>query len=368
MGLKSPCCHHFQEGEMKRYSRHIALNEIGIKGQNKISNAKVLVIGAGGLGCPSLQYLAAAGIGTLGIVDFDEVEESNLQRQVLYGKSSLGINKAIAAKTRLQDLNDSICINAYPFKLTSLNALELFKAYNIIVDGTDNFQSRYLICDASIISNRPVVFGSIYKFEGQVSVFNYQNGPTYRCLFPKHPSPEDALNCSYIGVLGVLPGIVGSIQANEVLKIILEFKEVLSGKLYCYNAKTNASQTISVAKNVQLFSQIKGMPLKEIQTQICTNKNNEISIEEAIQKENSLFLDVRELNEKPNLPIHNYQRIPLKNIAENLDKINPKKEIIVFCQSGMRSKHAVQILRENNFDKTYSLSDGATALLMQLKK
>jgi Rhodanese-related sulfurtransferase len=187
-------------------------------------------------------------------------------------------------------------------------------------------------------------------------------------LFPKRPSPEDTLNCSYIGVLGVLPGIVGSIQANEVLKIILEFKEVLSGKLYCYNAKTNASQTISVAKNVQLFSQIKGMPLKEIQTQICTNKNNEISIEEAIQKENSLFLDVRELNEKPNLPIHNYQRIPLKNIAENLDKINPKKEIIVFCQSGMRSKHAVQILRENNFDKTYSLSDGATALLMQLKK
>ena len=163
----------------------------------------------------------------------------------------MGINKAIAAKTRLQDLNDSICINAYPFRLTSLNALELFKAYDIIVDGTDNFQSRYLICDASIISNRPVVFGSIYKFEGQVSVFNYQNGPTYRCLFPKHPSPEEALNCSDIGVLGVLPGIVGSMQANEVLKTILNLKDDLSDNILIFNSLNMSLRKVKITKNIK---------------------------------------------------------------------------------------------------------------------
>ena len=254
---------------MKRYSRHIALNEIGIKGQNKISNAKVLVVGAGGLGCPTLQYLAAAGVGTLGIIDFDTVEESNLQRQVLYGKSSLGINKAIAAKKRLEDLNDSICIHTYPHKLDSSNALELFEAYDIIVDGTDNFESRYLICDASIISNKPVVFASIYKFEGQVSVFNYQSGPTYRCLFPDPPLKGDAPNCSETGVIGVLPGIIGSLQANEALKIILEIGSVFSGQLYCYNSKTNESQVLFIKKNQKKIDQINQMPLKEVEHQKC---------------------------------------------------------------------------------------------------
>ena len=353
---------------MKRYSRHIALNEIGLKGQNKICNAKVLVIGAGGLGCPALQYLAAAGVGTLGIVDFDKVEESNLQRQVLYGKSSLGINKAIAAKARLQDLNDSICINAYPFKLTPLNALELFKDYDIIVDGTDNFEARYLICDASIISNKPVVFGSIYKFEGQVSVFNLKNGPTYRCLFPAPPLQKDAQNCSETGVIGVLPGIIGSLQANEVLKIILKIGSVFSGQLYCYNSKTNESHVLFIKKNEEQIEQVRQLPLKEMEGQKCEQDSYVISIENALKKENAIFLDVRDLHEQPTIDIQNYQQIPLIEIPKSLDKINPKKDIIVICQSGKRSKNAVQILRKNSFKKSYSLSDGAAALLKQLKK
>ena len=222
---------------MNRYSRHIALSEIGQAGQNKLLNAKVLVIGAGGLGCPILQYLAAAGVGNIGIVDFDTIELSNLQRQVLFGSASIGLNKAEAAKTRLQDLNNTISITAYPKKLTHQNSLSLFKNYDIIVDGTDNFETRYLINDAAIITNKPVVFGAIYKFEGQVSVFNYKAGPSYRCLFSNQQEKEQSGHCEDLGVLGVLPGIIGSMQANEVLKMILEIGNILSGKLLLYNAK-----------------------------------------------------------------------------------------------------------------------------------
>ena len=184
---------------MSRYSRHIVLDEIGQAGQEKISLAKVLVVGAGGLGCPVLQYLTAAGIGTLGIIDFDIVEESNLQRQILFGTSSIGFNKAIVAKSRLEDLNPTINIIAYPEKLTSKNALELFEGYDIIVDGTDNFASRYLINDAAILSNKPIVYGAIYKFEGQVSVFNYRNGPSYRCLFATPPKEGSVANFQKLG-------------------------------------------------------------------------------------------------------------------------------------------------------------------------
>ena len=223
---------------MNRYNRHIILSEIGQIGQDKLTNAKVLVVGAGGLGCPILQYLAAAGIGTLGVIDFDVVDESNLQRQILFGTSSLKQNKAIAAKKRLEDLNDTITINAYPYQLDYQNALDLLIQYDIVVDGSDNFETRYLVNDACIITNKPLVFGAIYKFEGQLAVFNYENGPSYRCLFPNPPKKDSVPNCSEIGVLGVLPGIIGTMQANEVLKIILSIGNTLSGKLFCFNALT----------------------------------------------------------------------------------------------------------------------------------
>ena len=356
---------------MGRYNRHIILSEIGQKGQDKISNAKILVVGAGGLGCPVLQYLAAAGIGTIGIIDFDIVTESNLQRQVLFGTSSLGKNKAIAAKERLIDLNNTITILTYTEKLTHKNAVDLFNAYDIIIDGTDNFETRYLINDASVISNKPLVYGGIYKFEGQVSVFNFQNGPSYRCLFPTPPKEGTIPNCSEIGVLGVLPGIIGSMQANEVLKIILDLGNVLSGKLLCYNALTAQTNTLIINKSE--FEIDKVLSKKEEFTSIvedinCNFSPPEISIKEAFQKNNVQFIDVREHHELPKIKDLNPTQIPLSEFENNLDKIDSKKEKIIFCQVGIRSKTAVSILQKNNINNSYSVKEGASEILAYMKQ
>ena len=231
-----------------RYHRQIILPEIGEEGQKKLNAAKVLVIGAGGLGCPVLQYLSGAGIGTIGIIDFDVVETSNLHRQVLYGKNDVGTNKALAAKKRLSDLNPDIVINVYPEKLTVKNALTLFADYDIVIDGSDNFSTRYLVNDACIITGKPLVYGAIFKYQGQVSVFNYNNGPSYRCLFPEPPSAGTVPSCSEIGVIGVLPGIIGSFQANEVLKMILGIGEVLDGKLMMYDSLSTQFSTFSIQR------------------------------------------------------------------------------------------------------------------------
>ena len=248
--------------QVSRYSRHISLKEIGVAGQEKINKAKVLVVGAGGLGCPVLQYLTAAGIGTIGIVDFDVVEESNLQRQVLFGMTSLGRNKAIVAKELLSNLNPRIELISCAEKLNPENVVSLFKPYDIIVDATDNFTSRYLINDASVVLNKPLVYGAIYKFEGQVSVFNYKGGPSYRCVFPNPPQKGTIPNCAQIGVLGVLPGIIGCMQANEVLKLVLGLGNILSGKLYCFNALNNLSQTLRVQRNALEIETVKSRGLK----------------------------------------------------------------------------------------------------------
>jgi adenylyltransferase/sulfurtransferase len=356
---------------LSRYNRHIILSEIGQKGQDKVSKARVLVVGAGGLGCPVLQYITAAGIGTIGIIDFDIVTESNLQRQVLFGTSSLGKNKAIIAKERLMDLNNTITINAYPEKLTHKNALEFFEDYDIIVDGTDNFSTRYLINDASIIAQKPLVYGAIYKFEGQVSVFNYYDGPSYRCLFPIPPKEGTIPNCSEIGVLGVLPGIIGSMQANEVLKIILGLGNVLSGKVLCYNALTTQTNTLIINKseneiNTVLLNKNSFQNIEEASH--CDFSPPEISIEEAFQKNNVQFIDVRELNELPKVEALNPTLIPLGEFEDNLDKIDSKKEKIIFCQAGVRSKTAVSILQKHNINKSYSLKEGASEIVAYLKQ
>ncbi|MEJ2112439.1 MAG: HesA/MoeB/ThiF family protein [Flavobacteriaceae bacterium] len=355
---------------MNRYNRHIILSDIGQEGQQKLLQAKVLVVGAGGLGCPALQYLVAGGIGTIGITDFDIVEESNLQRQILFGTSSLGMNKAFAAKNRLEDLNPTITINAYPEKLTAKNVLELFNEYDIIVDGTDNFSTRYLINDAAIITNKPVVYGAIYKFEGQVSVFNYQNGPSYRCLFPNPPKEGSIANCSEVGVLGVLPGIIGTMQANEVIKIILGFKDVLSGKLFCYNAKTNQTSTLKINKNDSEFEKVLNQKtnLKEFHENIsCYALIPEISVEKLLNKDNVMFIDVRELHEQPEINIPICVQIPLGELEENIHQINSDNTNILVCQTGIRSKKAVEILQKHNFSNCYSLIGGVSELIQQLK-
>lgn len=356
---------------MSRYSRHIILSEIGQNGQDKLSNAKVLVVGAGGLGCPVLLYLTAAGIGTIGIIDFDVVTESNLQRQVLFGTSSLGKNKAIAAKKRLTDLNHTITINNYPEKLTHKNALELFKEYDIIVDGTDNFATRYLINDASIITNKPLVYGAIYKFEGQVAVFNFQDGPCYRCLFPTPPKEGSIPNCSEIGVLGVLPGIIGSMQANEVLKIILGLGIILSGKLLCYNALTTQTTTLIINKSEKEIENV--LSTKDgfqniIEELNCDFLLQEISIKEVFKKENIQFIDVREYDELPKVKALNPTCIPLSELENNLEKIDSEKEKMIFCQAGIRSKAAVSILQKLNIYKSYSVKEGASEILEYMKQ
>lgn len=356
---------------MNRYNRHIILSEIGQKGQDKITKAKVLVVGAGGLGCPVLQYLTAAGVGTVGIIDFDVVSPSNLQRQVLFGTSSLGQNKGIAAKKRLQDLNNTITIHAHPEKLTHKNALELFKTYDIIVDGTDNFSTRYLINDASIITNKPLVYGAIYKFEGQVSVFNYQNGPSYRCLFPNPPKEGTIPNCSEIGVLGVLPGIIGTMQANEVLKIILGLGNVLSGKMLCYNALTTQTTTLNINKSeTEINKVLEGAAnfQNTFTASSCTFLAPEISIDEAFKKKNTQFIDVREYKELPKIEALKPTLIPLSKFENNLDKINPEKEKIIFCQTGIRSKTAVSILQRRHINNSYSLKEGASEILEYMKQ
>ena len=350
---------------MERYNRHIILKDIGSEGQSKLNSARVLVIGAGGLGCPVLQYLAAAGIGTLGIVDYDVVDISNLQRQILFGNSSLGLNKALAAKERLQDLNSDIIIEAYPEMLTPENATQLFEKYDIIVDGTDNFATRYLINDTALLTGKPVVFGAIYKFEGQVSVFNYKNGPSYRCLFPKPPKAGSVASCSEVGVLGVLPGIIGSMQANEVIKVILGFDNILSGKLYCYNAKTTQTTTFTIPRsNIQIQKVLdsKNNIEADYAALDCKTGVPEISVEALAALGPVQFIDIREPYETPKLSYPDLKQIPLRDLEQHRDKIDPNKQAILFCQSGVRSRQGVALLQKHHIKNIYSLKEGAQQL------
>ena len=251
-----------------RYNRQILLEEVGEHGQEKLNHAKVLVIGAGGLGCPALQYLAAAGVGTIGVVDGDYVSLSNLHRQILYTTNDVNHLKVECAKKRLQSQNPEVEIITFPFPIVGRNAEEMIRQFDIVLDGTDQIHTRYMLNDACVLLDKPLVYGAIHKFQGQVSVFNYKGGATYRDLFPTPPTPESVPTCNEVGVLGILPGMVGITQANEVLKIILGYGEVLSGKLWMYNAKNNSTQKIEFeslgesedrAKNLEELKEINYM-------------------------------------------------------------------------------------------------------------
>ncbi len=349
-----------------RYHRQTILPEIGASGQEKLTASKVLVIGAGGLGCPILQYLVAAGVGTVGIVDFDSVEVSNLHRQVLYGEHSIGKNKALTAKNYLTNLNPEIIIHAYPEKLTPKNAISLFSQYDIIVDGTDNFATRYLVNDACVITNTPLVYGAIFKYEGQVSVFNYQKGPTYRCLFPQPPKAGSVPSCSEIGVLGVLPGIIGSMQANEVLKIILGIGDVLSGKLMMYDSLSAKFSTFSIPRVDAEISKVLAakadFEAKDYDLFCGIKKSIEIVAKDVFQLEDIQCIDVREAHEQPKIKSLHPICIPLGTLKEQLNMLDTERETIVFCQSGFRSKKAVALLLEQGFKNVSHVKGGAVAL------
>lgn len=365
----------FSREEMERYSRHIIIPEFNIEGQRKLKAAKVLVVGSGGLGSPLLLYLAAAGVGTIGIVDFDVVDKSNLQRQVLFSEENVGMPKVEAAKKRIEGLNPHIEVVTYNVQLTSENALDIIKDYDVVADGTDNFPTRYLVNDACVILGKPNVYASIFRFDGQVSVFNYTNskgetGPHYRDLFPEPPPPGLVPSCAEGGVLGVLPGIVGSLQTNEVIKVITGIGEPLVGRLFLFDALNFETRTLKISKNPDLapitelidYVQFCGMPHEEVSTQSSVK---EITVQELQTLQNMgkdfQLIDVRESHEYDIVQIGG-DLIPLGTILQEASRISRDKQVIIHCRSGKRSEDAIRDLEAQfGFENLYNLKGGVKA-------
>jgi len=356
--------------EIRRYERHLTLPGFGIEAQRKLRSARVLVIGAGGLGCPALQYLAAAGVGTLGIVDDDVVSRSNLQRQILYTDADVGRPKAELAAARLKAMNPHIRCEAHASRLTVANALEWIGGYDVILDGSDNFPTRYLVNDACVLADKPLVYGALHTFQGQASVFNYRGGPTYRCLFPEPPHPKDAPNCSEIGVLGVLPGMIGVIQATEVLKILAGVGEPLSGRLLIFDA-LRMSQQIVTFERVPSLAEVTELTEMTDSCGVSTGDSpDEMSPEELrarmAQAGALQVIDVREHWERAidridsvHLPLGELLHGPVDVAALGLD---PKRPTCIYCKAGVRSLRALDVLRaQYGFTQARSLQGGMLA-------
>ncbi|HUF05488.1 MAG TPA: molybdopterin-synthase adenylyltransferase MoeB [Aridibacter sp.] len=363
--------------EVARYSRHLILPEVGLEGQRKLKAARVLMIGTGGLGSPTGLYLAAAGVGTLGIVDFDEVDESNLQRQILHGTSDVGRKKIDSARDRLRDLNPNVKIEALDTRLTSENALELFREFDVIVDGTDNFPTRYLVNDASVLTGRPNVYGSIFRFEGQASVFWAEKGACYRCLYPEPPPPGLVPSCAEGGVLGVLPGIVGSIQANEVIKVILGAEGTLVNRLLLFDAWAMDFREMKLRKDPGCPVCGKDPTVKELidYEEFCgigaAEESPEAGLEEITAVElNALvavgekiqLIDVREPHEYEIARIPGAKLIPLGEVTSRADEIDPSVKTVVHCKGGVRSAKAIRSLKSKGFEgRLINLKGGIAA-------
>jgi sulfur-carrier protein adenylyltransferase/sulfurtransferase len=362
--------------EVLRYSRHLIMPEVGMEGQLKLKQAKVLCIGTGGLGAPLGLYLAAAGVGRIGLVDFDVVDFTNLQRQVLFGTSDVGQPKISAAADRLRNLNPEIQIDTFETHLTSENALDILKDYDIIVDGTDNFPTRYLVNDACVLLGKPNVYGSIFRFEGQATIFAYPGGPCYRCLYPEPPPPGLVPSCAEGGVLGVLPGIVGTIQACETLKLIIGKGEPLIGRLLLFDALGMKFRELKLRKNPECpvcgehrtitklidyaeFCGIRGEEAPSTVTNIPEITPRELKAR--LDRGDDLFiLDVREPHEYQicNLKGH---LIPLGELSGRVNELDSSREIVAHCRSGKRSAEAVDFLRKAGFRKIWNLKGGILA-------
>jgi molybdopterin/thiamine biosynthesis adenylyltransferase/rhodanese-related sulfurtransferase len=362
--------------EIQRYSRHLIMPEVGMEGQLKLAQAKVLMIGAGGLGAPLGLYLAAAGVGRLGIVDFDVVDVTNLQRQVTFSTSDVGRPKLDAARDRLAGLNPKIQIDTYTTRLTSENALDLFKDYDIIVDGTDNFPTRFLVNDACVLLGKPNVYGSIFRFEGQATVFNYPGGPCYRCLYPEPPPPGLVPSCAEGGVLGVLPGIIGSIQAMETIKLIIGKGEPLAGRLLLFDALAMHFRELRLRKNpncavcgpnptiTKLIDYEEFCGIRGEETPVNTNGIPEMTpteLKARLDRGDDLFiLDVREPHEYQICHLNGHL-IPLGELTRRVNELDSSREIVAYCRSGKRSADAVQFLKQAGFRKIWNLKGGILA-------
>jgi molybdopterin/thiamine biosynthesis adenylyltransferase/rhodanese-related sulfurtransferase len=362
--------------EIERYSRHLIMPEVGMDGQLKLKQAKVLCIGTGGLGAPLGLYLAAAGVGRIGLVDFDRVDDSNLQRQVLFSAKDVGRPKIEAAADRLRGLNPDIQIDTFDTHLSSDNALDILKDYDIIVDGTDNFPTRYLVNDASVLLKKPNVYGSIFRFEGQITIFGDPNGPCYRCLYPEPPPPGLVPSCAEGGVLGVLPGIVGSIQAAETLKLIIGKGESLIGRLLLFDALAMRFRELKLRKNPDCpmcgthptitklidyaeFCGVRGEEAPAPQTSVPEITPRELKTR--LDRGDDLYiLDVREPHEYQicNLGGH---LIPLGDLSKRASELDSSREIVAHCRSGKRSAEAVEFLQRAGFRKVLNLKGGILA-------
>lgn len=369
----------FSDEELSRYNRHMIIPGFGIDAQKKLKAAKVLVVGSGGLGSPVLLYLAAAGIGTIGIVDFDLVDESNLQRQVLFGVESIGQPKVEAARKRLQALNPYIQIVSYNTRLTSDNAMDIIREYDVVADGTDNFPTRYLINDACVLLGKPNVYASIHQFEGQVSVFNYRDangetGPNYRDLYPVPPAPGVVQDCAEGGVLGVLPGIIGSLQALEVIKVITGLGETLSGRFYMFDALRFENRVLKIRRNPDNPLNGNHPTINTLidYEQFCYPRTTEQALKEITPSELKQWkangeevqvIDVREPHEFAASNI-GAELIPLNTIVEHAHKIDRNKKVVLHCKSGARSARAIRELQQKfGFDNLYNLKGGIVAYL-----
>ncbi len=362
--------------QMKRYSRHLILPEVGLSGQRRLLDSKVLVVGAGGLGSPLALYLAAAGVGTLGIVDFDVVDTSNLQRQVLYGTKDVGVPKLEAAERRLRDLNPDVKVVPHEGRLTSRNALDLVSRYDVVVDGTDNFPTRYLVNDAAVLLKKPNVYGSIYRFEGQVSVFDSRVGPCYRCLYAEPPPPGLVPSCAEGGVLGVLPGIVGSLQAVETLKVLLGRGDTLVGRLLLFDAMALRFRELKVRKNPDCvlcgpratqkglidYEQFCGIGDEDGPTEVPGHEIEPEELKARLDRGEPLtLLDVREPGEFEIAHLQGAKLIPRATLAERLGELSTADEVVVYCKMGGRSAQATKLLLDMGFQKVRNLKGGIDA-------
>jgi molybdopterin/thiamine biosynthesis adenylyltransferase/rhodanese-related sulfurtransferase len=362
--------------EILRYSRHLIMPEVGMEGQLKLKQAKVLLIGAGGLGAPLGLYLAAAGVGRLGLVDFDVVDFTNLQRQVTFSSTDVGRPKLAAAKERLSGLNPEIQIDTYETKLTSQNALDILREYDLVVDGTDNFPTRYLVNDACVLLGKPNVYGSIFRFEGQATIFGYPGGPCYRCLYPEPPPPGLVPSCAEGGVLGVLPGIVGAIQAMETIKLILGSGDHLVGRLLVFDALAMRFRELKLRRNPECpvcgehrtitelidyeeFCGIRGAEAPAPQAQVPEIAPRELKAR-LDRGDNVFILDVREPHEYKICNLSGYL-IPLGDLARRAHELDSSREIVAHCRSGKRSAEAVEFLRKAGFRKIWNLKGGILA-------
>ena len=368
--------------EILRYSRHLIVPEVGMEGQLKLKAAKVLLVGAGGLGAPLGLYLAAAGIGRIGLVDFDVVDFTNLQRQVIHFTKDVGRNKIDSAAEKMQALNPNVEIVKHEVALSSENALDIIKDYDLVVDGTDNFPTRYLVNDACVLLGKPNVYGSIFRFEGQATVFAYQGGPCYRCLYPEPPPPGLVPSCAEGGVLGILPGTIGLIQATETVKLILGIGEPLVGRLLLYDALGMRFRELKLRKNPECpicgdrrtitklidYHQFCGVPQhvpQEAPKQETQVTEGEIEVTEVKEKldrgDKFVLIDVREPHEHQICNIPAAKLIPLGEVGRRLDELDPEADIVIHCKSGMRSARACGILKAAGFKHVRNMKGGILA-------